>query len=70
MGKVIVLVVSIVMPANMPDIQHVQRMESFDACWTGAKAYMEHDLSDEMRARGAVGLSAACGFQELPSQRN
>ncbi len=70
MGKIIVLIVAIVMPPQVPDIQHVQKMDSFDACWAGAKAYLDHDLTDQMRARGAIGLSASCAYQAPPSQKN
>ena len=70
MSKVFVLVVAIVMPADLPDIQHAQRMESIDACWDGARDYLAHDLTEEMRKRGAVGLSATCLAQERPSQSN
>lgn len=69
-GKIIVLIVSIVMPRDVPDIQHVTKMESFEACWDGAKAFLAHDLTDVMREKGAVGLSAACAYQDLPSQKN
>jgi hypothetical protein len=70
MGKIIVLIVSIMMPRDVPDVRHVQQMESFETCWEGAKDFLAHDLSDEMRTRGAIGMSAACAYQELPSQKN
>lgn len=70
MGKVFVLIVSIMMPQGVPDVQHAFKMESPSACWEGAKDFLSHDLSDEMRSKGALGLSAACAYQELPSQKN
>lgn len=70
MGKIIVLVVSIIMPQGVPDIQHVRKVDSFESYWDSAKDYLAHDVTDEMRAKGAVGLSAACAYQDLPSQKN
>lgn len=70
MDKVIVLIMSIVMPPNVPDVTHIQKMDNFESCWDGAKDYMTHELSEEMRSHGAIGLSAACSFLERPSQRN
>lgn len=69
-AKAIVLIVSIVMPADQPDINHVRREPSFDACWAAARAFTERDLSDGLRASGAVGLKATCGYQEMPSETN
>lgn len=63
MGKVFILIVSILMPGREPDINHMQQMESADACWDAAKEYMSHDLTKEMRQRGAIGLRAGCAYQ-------
>lgn len=69
-SKAIVLVMSIMMPQDVPDVNHVMRMKSFDECWAAAKAFTERDLTETMRAGGAVGLKATCGYQELPSSDN
>lgn len=69
-SKTIVLVVSIMMPRDIPDVDHVVRMESFDQCWASAKEFVERDLTDNMRSSGALGLKATCAYQEKPSEEN
>ena len=70
MGKIIVLMVAIMMPGRTPDISHQEKMETIDACWDAAREYTSHELSDEMRKRGAIGLSAGCAAIEDESQSN
>lgn len=67
-AKAVVLVVSIIMPGDVPDVNHVTRMHSFDECWASAREFTERDLTDAMRGGGAVGLKATCGYQEMPSR--
>lgn len=69
-SKMIVLVVSIIMPQDIPDIDHVYHVTSFEECWKNAKEFTERDLSDELREHGAVGLKATCAYKEMPSERN
>lgn len=66
--KAIVLVVSVIMPADKPDINHVERMKDFPACWGAAKEFTERDLSDSLKSQGALGLKATCGFYEVPGE--
>lgn len=66
-AKAIALIVSVIMPADQPDINHVERVKDFQSCWAAAKEFAERDLSDALRARGALGLKATCGFMERPS---
>ena len=69
-SKIIVLVLSIVMPQEVPDINHIERMKSFDDCWKAAREFTERDLSEDMRAKGAMGYRAACGYFDRPSERD
>ena len=64
MDKVIVLMMSIVMPQNVPDIENAVRVDSAEECWTAAKKFAERELTDNMKAHGAIGLSAGCIFVE------
>ena len=64
--KAIALIVSVIMPADQPDINHVERVKDFAVCWQMAKDFAERDLSEALRARGALGLKATCGFMERP----
>lgn len=66
-AKAIALIVSVIMPADQPDINHVERAKDFPSCWAAAKEFAERDLSDALRARGALGLKATCGFMERPA---
>ena len=69
-AKMVVLILTILMPQDIPDIQHVMHMESLDSCFDGAKDFLSHDLSEELRAKGAIGLSANCAYKEMPSDKN
>ncbi len=51
------------------DIQHVVHMKTMEACFDGAKDFLSHDMSDALREKGAIGLSAACAYKEMPSER-
>lgn len=62
--KAIALIVAVVMPADRPDIRHVERQPSFDVCWQAAKEFADRDLSDTLRSKGALGLKATCGYVE------
>lgn len=66
-AKIIVLIVSIVMPGQQPDMNKIYPLKSFDECWMAAKDFTERDLTDDMRSHGAIGLKAACGYLEKPS---
>lgn len=66
--KAIALIVAVVMPADRPDIRHVEPQPSFDVCWHAAKEFAERDLSDTLRSKGAIGLMATCGFMEVPGE--
>lgn len=70
MGKIVVLIVSILMPGQQADIDHQAKMESLEACFAGAQDFMSHDLTDAAREKGAVGLSARCAVVYPPSQSN
>lgn len=69
-AKGIALILSVVMPGEVPDINHVMKMDSFEHCWDAAKDFVEHDLTEELRSHGAIGLKATCGYMELPSDKN
>ena len=69
-AKAIVLIVSIVMPGDAPDINHMAKMKSFDDCWSDAREFVERDLTEDMRQHGALGLKATCGYYEMPSEQN
>lgn len=68
-AKMVVLILTIMMPQDVPDIQHSMHMESISSCMEGAKDFLSHDLSEELRAKGAIGLSANCAYKEMPSEQ-
>lgn len=67
-AKIIVLMVSIVMPGDQPDVNHIERMKDFASCWDAAKSFTERDLTEDMRNKGALGFKASCAYLEKPSQ--
>jgi hypothetical protein len=70
MQKIIVLIVSIMMPGQQPDINHAQQMRDAASCWDAAKEFTERDMTDEIRSHGAIGYKAACMYIEKPSEAN
>lgn len=68
MNKIVVLIASILMPQDIPDIDHIQKMDSLEDCWAASKDFMSHELTEDMRAKGALGLRAGCAFQYKPSK--
>lgn len=69
-AKVVLLIVSIIMPQEQPDVNHVAKMKSFDDCWAAAKEFTERDLTEDLRQKGALGFKATCGYMEKPSDTN
>ncbi len=65
--KAVMLLLSVMMPGEQPDISHHERMKSLDECWTAAKEFTEKGVPDSLRAQGAVGLRAGCAYVEMPS---
>ena len=63
----IMLIVTIIMPGDRPDIRHHETRSTMDACWADAKAYMDRPMSAEVRHLGALGLGASCAFVEKPA---
>lgn len=66
-SKSILLVLSIMMPREAPDVDHVVKVGSFDECWAAAREFTERDLTDVLRDQGAIGLKATCAYREMPS---
>jgi hypothetical protein len=69
-AKVVMLILRVIMPGETPDVTHMQKMESVQACMEAAGEYLSHDLSEAMREKGALGLGATCAFHEQESQAN
>lgn len=68
-AKLIILTLTIVMPPRVADVDKLQQMDSFEACWTAAKTWVEKDLSDEAKQIGAIGYRASCGFMMKPEEK-
>lgn len=69
MLKTIVLVLSVIMPADRPDITRTAPMPDIESCWAAARDFVaRNELTEEMRAHGALGFGASCGAIEKPSQ--
>lgn len=67
--KVIVLIMSIVMPPHVADIDRAKPMASADECWTQARKWTEHDLTDDLKAMGAIGFKASCAVINAPDEK-
>jgi len=54
------LVLTIVMPANVRDIQQKFAAGSLEECWLDAKAAVQHGVPKALADDGAVGIMAGC----------
>ena len=70
MMKEVLLIVSILMPGQKPDIQHQVTGLTMEECFEQAKDFIGHELTDAMREHGAIGYSATCMWREKPSMEN
>lgn len=55
--ETVFLILTIVMPPNMPDIVHRMPESSIDQCWKDAK---EFTALEKPKINGAQGVMAAC----------
>jgi hypothetical protein len=70
MIKETVLIVAILMPGQQPDVVHRTAMPTLQECLDRAKAFVDRDLTDDLRTHGAIGYSASCAWREAPSEKN
>ena len=63
------LIVIIVMPDNKPDIKHNVEGLTVTECIDRSKEWLQRELSEDMRAHGAIGYGATCMWREKPSQK-
>ena len=66
--KVIVLIMSIVMPPHVQDIDRAKPVATADECWTQARKWTEHDMTDDLKAMGAIGFKASCAMFDAPDK--
>ena len=67
MMKEVLLIVSILMPGQKPDIKHQVTGLTMEECFEQAKDFIGHELTDAMREHGAIGYGATCMGREQPS---
>ena len=56
----ILLIITLVMPGQTPDLKHVIHEKDLAECWVDAKEFVEAGLTDAERATGAVAVMAGC----------
>jgi hypothetical protein len=57
LGDKPVLVITIVMPRDVPDVRHTIEEKSIDECWADAKEFVSHGTP---KIEHALGVMAAC----------
>ena len=65
----IMLVLTIITPADKPDLDRKKPMESIEECFTEAQRWVNQDLA-EITTRGGVGVAAACGKFKKPGHES
>ena len=55
---------TVIMPGQQPDIEGHFRWQSAGDCLKEAKAFLDHGLTEGMKARGAVAIKAGCSTNE------
>jgi hypothetical protein len=54
------LMLTIVMPANVPDVRQQFPADSLDECWAEAKSAVQHGVPKKLAADGALAVMAGC----------
>lgn len=70
MIKETVLIVAILMPGQQPDVLHRTTGLTVAECTAQAQEFVDRDLTDGLREKGALGYSATCQWREAPSEKN
>ena len=65
MSFIVLLVLTIVMPPNEPDIRHQMREPSIEQCWADAAEFVQHGVPKVVSNGQAV--MAGCLVREAPS---
>ena len=64
----ILLVITLVMPGQTPDVKHVIHEKNLTECWADAHEFVEAGLTDAERAAGGIAVMAGCLSQ--PAEEN
>ena len=70
MIKEVLLVVTIIMPGNAPDVRYPITVMTMAECWDQAKEFAGRELTEEMRDHGVIGYGASCMWREKPSTKD
>ena len=60
----IMLILTIAMPGQRPDIMTRLPMQTLEQCWSEAKAFVDAGTPEIAIQHGAIGVMAACAVKE------
>jgi hypothetical protein len=63
MTPIVFLILTIVMPADVPDKRMQVKQPDIETCWSEAKRFVEHGAPKSVK--GAQGVMAGCAVKEL-----
>lgn len=62
----VILVLTIIMPGQQPDVHKKLSMPNIEECFAQAKDWDERGLTAEMKAKGGIAVAAGCLVKEQP----
>jgi hypothetical protein len=65
--KEIALIITLIMPADKPDIQRMKPVTSIEECLVSAKKFLDMPIDEAMKKEGIIGLGATCAWREKQS---
>ena len=63
-GQTIMLVLTIIMPQDVPDKTHKLEVPTIEECWTQAHEFVERRAEILAHTHDAVGVAVACAVME------
>lgn len=54
------MVLTVVMPAHMPDVMQKFASDTLDECWAEAKEAVQHGVPKRLAQQGAIAVMAGC----------
>lgn len=67
MLKEVILIVNVFLASHQPVQPRLIPMPDLATCWDKGKEFTDIQISDDMRQKGIIGLSATCAWQEKPA---
>jgi hypothetical protein len=62
--KEFLLIIVMLVAGDKPNLTQRMPVASLEECYAAAKSWLEHPITDDMKAHDVVGLGATCAWHE------